>query len=253
MKHLKTQLQGAGFGNTSVLVASLLMLSIAGCFAIWVQLTFSIIGLSICSFLVCLGILFEALSIRAKFRSEAISKLWPEVIDSLVSGASSNLSLLDSMSDLALKGPKSLRPGFQGFVDRVDAGWQFEQALDWLKKQFGQVHADRLLELIRITKFSGGSGYINSLRRQGKITREEIALWSELEAKQGWVQGTAKLAVVAPWLIVAILGSRPENSNFFNSGEGLTLLFLGLAVSGFAYRLIQVLGRIARPVRVFAE
>lgn len=252
MRHLRNQLQAAGFGHISPLVASMVMISLATALAIWIQLTFFIAGLSISSFLVCLGILLEALAMRAKLRTDAIAKLWPEVIDSLLSGATSNLSLIDSISELAETGPEKLRSLFRGFVGRVDSGWPFSQALDWLKLQIGQVHADRLIELIRITQTSGGAGYLDSLRRQAQITREEIALWGELESKQGWVQGTAKLAVLAPWFIVAILGNRPENSNVYNSAEGITILLAGLGVSLFAYRLISILGRLDRPVRVLA-
>lgn len=252
MRHLRNQLQAAGFGHISPSVALLMMISVATALAIWIQLTFSLIGLSMSSFLVALGVLFEALAMRAKLRTDAIAKLWPEVVDSLLSGATSNLSLLDSISELAETGPGKLRSFFGGFVARVDSGWPFSQALDWLKLQLGQVHADRLIELIRITHSSGGAGYLDSLRRQSQITREEIALWGELESKQGWVQGTAKLAVLAPWFIVAILGNRPENSNVYNSAEGIMILLVGLGVSLFAYRLIAILGRLDKPVRVFA-
>jgi tight adherence protein B len=74
-----------------------------------------------------------------------------------------------------------------------------------------------------------------------------------LETKQGWVTGTAKLALVAPWIIVLFLVSRPENADIYNTNEGLTILLLGLTVSLVAYRLIGVLGNLAKPKRVFTS
>ena len=100
---------------------------------------------------------------------------------------------------------------------------------------------------------SGGAGYIESLNSQAKITRSDIATWGELESKQGWVTGTAKLALAAPWLVVVFLTSRPENVKIYNSNEGLTILLVGLTVSLIAYRLIGVLGNLTKPKRVFVN
>jgi tight adherence protein B len=110
-----------------------------------------------------------------------------------------------------------------------------------------------LIELIRLVHLSGGAGYLDSLRAQAQNTRSEIATWGELESKQGWVTGTAKLALVAPWIIVLFLSSRPENVEIYNTNEGLAILLLGLTVSLVAYRLIGLLGNLAKPKRVFVN
>jgi tight adherence protein B len=108
-----------------------------------------------------------------------------------------------------------------------------------------------LVELLRIVHLSGGAGYLESLSAQVKIIRSDIATWGELESKQGWVTGTAKLALVAPWIIVLFLASRTENVEIYNTSEGLTILFLGLTISLIAYRLIGFLGNLEKPKRVF--
>jgi tight adherence protein B len=91
------------------------------------------------------------------------------------------------------------------------------------------------------------------LKDQTQITRSEIATWGELESKQGWVSGTAKLAIVAPWIIVSILSSRVENVAIYNTSEGLSVLLTGLVVSAIAYRLVAVLGYLSKPKRVFTK
>jgi tight adherence protein B len=125
--------------------------------------------------------------------------------------------------------------------------------LDWFKSQFGQLQADRLVELIRIVHRSGGVGYLDSLREQALRSRSEIALWAELESKQGWVTGTAKLAIVAPWIIVATLAARSENVAIYNTVEGTGVLVAGLLVSLVAYRLVGLMGTLSKPSRVLTN
>jgi tight adherence protein B len=128
-----------------------------------------------------------------------------------------------------------------------------DRSLDWFKAQFGNIQADRLTELIRLVHRLGGAGYMDSLSEQAARTRAEISLWGELESKQGWVSGTAKLAIVAPWIIVATLSARPENVAIYNTNEGLGILTFGLIVSLLAYRLVNLMGSLSKPRRVFIK
>lgn len=251
MKNLGLQLQAAGLGRYQPWHFIVALVSLAALVGSWTQLTFKVLGLSVSIAIAVLGLSFEVVNLRAKSRSDAIAKLWPEVIESLQSAAKSGIGLLESISELGDSGPWQLRKQFASFVQRIDSGQSFDESLSELKKEFGQLNADRLIELIRVVHLSGGAGYLDSLSAQAQIARSEIATWGELESKQGWVTGTAKLALVAPWIIVLFLASRPENVEIYNTKEGLTILLAGLTVSLIAYRLIGVLGNLAKPKRVF--
>ena len=73
------------------------------------------------------------------------------------------------------------------------------------------------------------------------------------ESKQSWVLGTAKIAVGAPWVVVALLASRVENAATYNTSSGALVLSLGFVLSLFAYRLVHVLGALPPEPRVFAS
>jgi tight adherence protein B len=250
---LSLQLQAAGLGHYRPWHFVVAAVSVAVVVGSWAQLSFQILGLSMSMTVAVIGLFLEVISLRAKSRSDAIAKLWPEVIESLQSAAKSGIGLLDSISELGESGPWQIRKQFSSFVQRIDSGQSFELSLTMLKSELGQLHADRLIELIRLVHLSGGAGYIESLSEQAKITRSEIATWGELESKQGWVTGTAKLALVAPWVVVLFLASRPENVQIYNTNEGLTILLVGLTVSLVAYRLIGLLGNLTKPKRVFVN
>jgi tight adherence protein B len=251
MSNLSLQLQAAGLGRYQPWQLIVSATSIALVVGSWAQLSFKVFGLSISAAMATVGLIFELVRLRAKSRSDTLSKLWPGVIESLQSAAKSGIGLIDALSEIGETGPTQIRNYFREFVARIDRGESFDSSLAFLKSDLGQLHADRLIELIRIVHASGGAGYLESLNEQGRITRTEIATWGELESKQGWVTGTAKLALVAPWIIVTFLSSRSENVAIYNTNEGLTILLVGLVVSLIAYRLIGILGNLTRPKRVF--
>ena len=91
------------------------------------------------------------------------------------------------------------------------------------------------------------------MREQALRTRSEIALWGELDSKQGWVTGTAKLAIAAPWIIVATLAARSENVEIYSTTEGTGVLVAGLLVSLTAYRLVGLMGSLSKPSRVLTN
>ena len=139
----------------------------------------------------------------------------------------------------------------QAFLRQVESGESIDAALETMKHNLGEIHADRLIELIRVVHEAGGQGYLGSLKRQGQQLRAQLNLQGMLESKQGWVSGTAKLAVAAPWLIVALLSSRPENAAAYNEPAGAGVLLIGFLVSLFAYRLIHMFGGLPEMPRVF--
>ena len=177
MKWLRKQLEAAGLSRFSPFQAIISSLGASVAISSWVQLSFGVVGLSLFAFLAVIGFAIEGLRIAATTRSEQLSKLWPEVIDSLQTAASSGIGIIDSLDEIARSGPNRLRPAFSELVGRIDRGLGTDSSLDWFKAQFGQPQADRLVELIRVVQNSGGVGYLDSLKDQSVRTRAEIALW----------------------------------------------------------------------------
>jgi tight adherence protein B len=70
-------------------------------------------------------------------------------------------------------------------------------------------------------------------------------------AKQGWVSGSAKVALLAPWLIALVLIQVPQNKVAFASELGAVILVLGLGLSLVAYSLVNRMGKLPMPGRLF--
>lgn len=247
----RSAVEGAGlakYGTTSI------GLSLIGLGVLAGLASYSVTKVLALGLITCFGLcifLLEALVLSARTRKRQLANLWPGVVDSIQSAISSGYSITDSLAELGHNGPIQLRPYFERFANRIDSGWQFEQAIDESKAEFGNEHADRLLEVLRIVSRSGSASLTSVLRQQSQNLRDELSLIGEIEAKQGWVSGTAKIAVAAPWIVVAMLSTRPENISAYNSLAGVTLLILGFVISVFAYRMVILFGSIPDSPRVF--
>lgn len=74
---------------------------------------------------------------------------------------------------------------------------------------------------------------------------------SELEARQGWVVNAARLGVAAPWVVLALLATRPEAVASYSTPAGAVVIGGGLVVSVIAYRVMIRIGRLPEERRWF--
>ncbi len=247
---LRLRFEQAGVANPMrIQVASAVLLALVFAF---VQDVFQvwILSLSFCVALLALAI--ETLSIKARARARQVSDEWPSVLESLESAAQSGMSLLDSIRDLAESTQLLVSRDFAFACQLCDLGAGLDAALTQLKQRFGLSICDSTIETLRLVNDSGGAGYLSALRHQSRAIRASSSVSRQIQAKQGWVLGTAKIAVAAPWLIVVLLSVRPENAVAYSSLQGSMLLLAGLAASVVAVYLIAKIGKTDEQIRVLA-
>ncbi len=80
--------------------------------------------------------------------------------------------------------------------------------------------------------------------------RDEARTRGELEARQSWTVNAARLAVAAPWVLLAMLATRPEAVAAFDSPGGAVILLAGAAACAVAYRIMLRVGRLPVEPRV---
>lgn len=243
-------LQSAGlFGRRNEIAVLILLLVMLA-----TLLTFfatGVIGMALSVGVLALGAALEILRLKASARQKALDALWPQVFDSFQNAAASNLSTLEQLEYLSIKGPERLRPQFAVLHLQLDAGLALGAALDGFKSRVGSRHADSLALLIEIATELGGRGLGGWWKKAATEIRTEQALMGELMAKQGWVLGSAKVALIAPWLIAFVLLGLEQNREAYASELGALVLFFGLFLSLVAYALVNKLGKLRVPERVF--
>jgi tight adherence protein B len=188
--------------------------------------------------------------LRARQRVDALRDAWPDVVDDLASAVRAGLSLPEALAQLAQRGPERLRPAFGRFADGYRASGRFSDSVDRLKASLADPVADRVVETLRLAREVGGSDLGRLLRTLSAFLREDARTRGELESRQAWAVNAARLAVAAPWLVLALLSLRPEAVEAYDSTAGLVVLATGGALSVVAYRLMVRIGRLPREERV---
>jgi tight adherence protein B len=225
---------------------------------------------SSCSFLVLMSVITNSLLIAASitvcvlvqlvdsFQSRIKAELyktnmeWPKFLDSIHSAAWAGASLEQAILDSISFAPARLSWALLEFEKDQNSSLPLSQNLDNLQARLANPIADRFIEITRLASASGGRGYLNALRNQALQLRLENATWTEVQVKQNWVLGTAKLAVLAPWLVLVLLSMRPETAVAFQSETGIAVLVIGLVASLLAFRLIRALGALPQRSRTLA-
>ncbi|MCL3860395.1 type II secretion system F family protein [Actinotalea sp. K2] len=188
--------------------------------------------------------------LRARSRRLALRGVWPEVVDHLGSGIRAGLSLPEALSQLADRGPVDLRPAFAEFAEDYRLSGRFGTCLDALKARLADPVADRIVEALRLTRDVGGTDLGRLLRTLSHFLREDARTRGELEARQSWTVNAARLAVAAPWIVLALLSSRPEAASAYNTPAGAMVLAAGAICTLVAYTLMVRIGRLPEDVRV---
>jgi tight adherence protein B len=187
---------------------------------------------------------------RARQRRQELRELWPDAVDNLASAVRAGLSLPEALTQLGQRGPETLRRPFVRFGEEYRATGRFQDCLDRLKDRLADPTGDRIVESLRIAREVGGSDLGRLLRTLSGFLREDARTRAELESRQTFIVNAARLAVAAPWLLLAMLSLRTETVKEYDSPAGLGVLAVGAAVCVIAYRLMLRVGRLPDEERV---
>ena len=193
---------------------------------------------------------FLIISSRARNRRTRLRKVWPEAVDTLVSGVRAGMSLPEALTNLGERGPEAVRPQFRAFAADYAATARFDNSLDRLKARFADPVADRIVEALRLAHEVGGTDLGTLLRSLSQMLREDMRTRGELEARQSWTVNGAKVAVAAPWFVLALLSTRSQAAAAYATATGAVILLAGAVVSIIAYRLMLRLGRLPEEERM---
>lgn len=248
---LRRLLDGAGFAHTPVgkLVIASSGVALAAAATAWLAVALP----SVVVIATVFGAAAPSLWLRRRARALRRSRraLWPDVCELLVASVRAGLPLPEAVSALAVTGPEPLRTVFARFAADIAASGHFDSAALRAKALLGDPVGDRIIETLRMARQVGGTELTTVLRALAASVRADAALRGEVEARQSWIRGAAAVGVASPWLVLALLASRPEGARAYATPEGVMLVLAGALVSAIAYQLMMRLGRLPEPRRWF--
>jgi tight adherence protein B len=187
---------------------------------------------------------------RARRRRARLRDLWPDAVDNITSGVRAGMALPEALSQLGTRGPEELREPFEAFADDYRLTGRFHDSLDRLKDRLSDPVGDRLVESLRIAREVGGTDLGHLLRTLSGFLREDARTRAELETRQSWTVNAARLAVAAPWAVLAMLSTNPESVAAYSTPLGVLVLGVGAAVTAVAYWAMVRIGRLPEDERV---
>ncbi|GAA1576921.1 type II secretion system F family protein [Kribbella hippodromi] len=187
---------------------------------------------------------------RARRRLAEFRELWPDVVDNVASAVRAGLSLSEALAQVGERGPLQLREPFRRFGADYASTGRFAESLDRLKARLADPVGDRVVEALRIAREVGGGDLGRLLRSLSTFLRDEARTRSELESRQSWSVNGARVAVAAPWLVLAMLSFQGDVIKRYNSPGGAVVIGVGAFVCIVAYRLMLRIGRLPAPERV---
>lgn len=179
-----------------------------------------------------------ALGPAAQKRLRERRSRWPDAVDHLRSGVRAGVPLSEALAELGRTGPEQLRGPFQAYAADLRVGRNVDEALERLKQEIADPVGDRLVAAVRLTREVGGADVGATLATLSGFLRAEIATRGELEARQSWTVNAARLAVVAPWLLLVILCLEPRVADVYDSVAGTFVLVLGVGIATLSYALM---------------
>ena len=176
---------------------------------------------------------------------------WPQFEEVFISGLQSGISVTDTFSfanDFEL--PELQKP-LRELTSSLDRGMPFAKVLEQFRKQIDLAQADLFVAIVGLAHRTGGQNLLQALQAHASSVRFEIAARGDVRARQNAILSVAKLGLLAPWVLVAVLSVNEQTRNSFNSALGQTLLVGGFAISFVAYRLVVAAGRLSSFARIF--
>ena len=187
-------------------------------------------------------------SVRSTRRRRARSA-WPDVIDSLRVSLRSGSTVAESFAATAVMVPAEWRRSWGEFHNNLSRGLDTDIALRRLQNELADPIADRVVESLVVTREFGGTELPIVLSELGRSIRREQAIRDEARTRQSWVRHAATLGVVAPWIVLAMLATRPENRDAYATTAGTVVIVASAGATVVAYLVMSALGTLREPRR----
>lgn len=202
---------------------------------IFIYLVFKVLVLSLISliFTVALpGIVFERH--RKKVLTEK-ANAWPYLVDDLASAIKAGMPLSDSLLDVSNNAPEPIKPEMHFFSTTFRRSSQMNASLMALKERVNDPVGVLVVRMLLVVSRSGANDLAKSLKILNEAIREHEQVAREVRARQSWVVNSARLAVIAPWVVLVAIWPQPTVQTSYQSQQGQLILLSVALVCFVAY------------------
>jgi tight adherence protein B len=184
-------------------------------------------------------------------RLRVLQRAWPDGLRDISSSIAAGRSITQALTELSAHGPETLRRVFARFGGLARMLGPIA-ALEVVKAELADPTSDRVLEVLILAQERGGAVVARVLDDLVEATTKDVKLLDELESEGLEMKINARAVLILPWLVLLALTVRAGAfRDFYETGAGLLVVVVGVAMSGLGAWWIGRLGRTAGEQRVF--
>lgn len=187
---------------------------------------------------------------RVRRRRGSLRRAWPDAISTLIASVRAGVSLPEACLALVDRGPREIRPGFSAFASSYRASGSFRAGLERLREEMADPVADRIVVALLLAQEVGGTDLVRVLRTLADFVREDVRVRREIEARWSWTLTAARLAAVAPWIVLGLMATRADVARAYGSSTGILVILGGAAATLVGYRLMLRAARLPEERRL---
>ena len=181
-----------------------------------------------------------------KKKSEKIKELkmqqWLYFLDNMASATKAGFPIKESLAQALNSTEDPLKKDLFPALIEMNRSNQVSKVIPILKTNVTDEIGKNVVKIIELVHFLGASDFSKILSILSNSSREFHELISELKVKQTWVLNGAKIAIVAPWVVLLALWTQENVRDSYQTINGQIVLFL-VALLGIAgYLVMQKIG-----------
>lgn len=169
---------------------------------------------------------------------------WPGFIDDVASGVRAGLSLPYATFDAGTRLPSMHARYFWQTKAKWEEGVGYLQCLDALENQIGHGGFELFANAAAIAYEQGGQSVPAVLTQLARSLRTGNQLFNEIKGRQAVTVNSARVAVLAPLVVLVLTGTRAEVRQAYMSEVGIFVLASVMAISWFSYQLMKKFAQI---------
>lgn len=205
---------------------------------------------------VAIGILAAAIpvaldSARRRRDRDAIAEAWPDFLALMSGRISAGSTLPDAFLAAARLASGPLGAATHPVEEAVAFGDGFVPALVRLRPELDDPTSDRVLATLIFAQQSGGQRVGTVISSLGVSISEELRVRRAHSAALTEQRMTAAVALVAPWMLLALtISTNPQAAIAYRTATGSLVIAAGFALTSLGFLIARRSARLSRAPRV---
>lgn len=249
LRRIRLWLDSAGLAGVRAPVAALVLATVGVLVASAVSAILPIPALAPLAGIAGVGIPVIAVANVRDARRITARAAWPDIIDSIRVALRSGSTITEAFLAAEPLVPRAWAADWRLLNSDLHRGAPLDHALAGLRRSLADPVADRVIESILVGRELGGAELPVVLAELARGVRRDGNLRREIRARQSWVRNAARLGVAAPWVVLLLLASRPENRVAYSSATGTVLIIAVAGATIVAHAVMAALGSLRESPR----